>query len=217
MLIRWVDVFIAPSAFIGRMLIRAGIPESRVHVVSYGVDVQPYVPSAHEFALFVGRLSPEKGVDTLVAAASRARVPLTIAGDGPLRAELQRELPDHVKIVGHVESVQLEALRRGAAFAVVPSECEENCSISALESLAAGRPVLVTRVGGLPEIVRDGREGVVVEPGNVPALSDAMTRLWADARLSAALGRAGWERASDKFERVGQTKKLVQVYQCARN
>ena len=146
-------------------------------------------PQAH--VLFAGRLSPEKGIADLVAAAHD--LPLVVAGDGPLRDLV----PDALGFVGHDE---LERLYDEAAVVVLPSY-REGLPLAVLEAMAHGRPVVATRVGGIPDLVEDGATGFLVEPGDVDGLRAALLRLLADPELRRRLGnearrrvrRCSWE------------------------
>jgi glycosyltransferase involved in cell wall biosynthesis len=213
LLTRWVDAFVAPSEFMGRILVRAGLPEGRVHVIPSGLPVEPHADGRRRFALFAGRLSSEKGVRTLIEASRRAHdVPLVVAGDGPLADEVRAAANGTISYVGRLDRSSLAATLRDAAFTVVPSEAVENFPFSALESLAAGRPVIAARVGGLPEIVRDGQTGVLVPPRDPAALASAMQRLWREPEHTAELGAGGRQIASERFSLERQIAQTVELY-----
>jgi glycosyltransferase involved in cell wall biosynthesis len=148
------------------------------------------------FVLYAGRLSPEKGIAELVEATRGMR--LVVAGDGPLR-EL---VPDALGFVAHDE---LERLYDRAAVVVLPSH-REGLPLCVLEAMAHGRPVVATAVGGIPQLVEDGRTGFLVQPGDAEGLRAALERLLADAELRRTMGRAArvrvrrlcsWERVTD--------------------
>jgi len=176
---------------------------------SIGVDQARCIPNGVEipserldeteepFVLFVGRLSPEKGIGELVEATRGMR--LIVAGDGPLRALVPGAL-------GFVPHDELERLYDRAAVVVLPSY-REGLPLCVLEAMAHGRPVVATTVGGIPQLVDHGRTGLLVEPGDVDALRGALERLLADAELRRRMGRAArarvqrlcsWERVTDE-------------------
>src|SRR5262249_4034539 len=159
---RWVDAFVAPSAFLKSLLVRAGFPKQRVYPIAHGTPIEERTASS-EFALYAARLSPEKGIETLIAASKLApHVPIVVAGEGPCAAALGAA-GGALRHVGQLPASEIADLRRRAAFVIVPSECAEVLSFAAVEAMAAGKPVVATRVGRLPETVDGGAPGVVVE------------------------------------------------------
>jgi glycosyltransferase involved in cell wall biosynthesis len=149
------------------------------------------------FVLFVGDALPDKGID--VALRAHALVdgapPLVIIGrEG---ATARASFSSNVLAVGPwPHDLVMEAWRR-CLLALVPSLSPETFGLAALEAMAAGRPVIASRIGGLPELIRDGQEGVLVEPGDVSSLAAAIERLLADPELRARMGAAGRRRALD--------------------
>jgi glycosyltransferase involved in cell wall biosynthesis len=146
--------------------------------------------------LFAGRLSPEKGIEELVAATDGLN--LVVAGDGPLRPLV----PDALGFVPHAE---LERLYARAAVVVLPSH-REGLPVSVLEAMAHGRPVVATAVGGIPELVRDGETGFLVEPGDVRGLRTALELMLGSPLLRRRMGRAGRELVAARcsHERVAE-------------
>jgi glycosyltransferase involved in cell wall biosynthesis len=145
------------------------------------------------YALVVSRLAPEKGVDVAIDACRLAGIPLVIAGDGPEREALavrsrSGESRDgdrktlFVRFAGHVDDAELARLRAGAAVALVPSRSAETFGLAAAEAMAAGLPVLASRVGALPELVEDA---ALVAPGDAHALAEALARFAGDRAASA--------------------------------
>jgi glycosyltransferase involved in cell wall biosynthesis len=210
---RWVDAFVAPSRFLAAMLVRAGYPAARVHAVAYGVDLAAACPFEPRHALFAGRLSPEKGVTTMLEAAEHVPgLRLVIAGAGPLSGAVSSAVNGTIRYRGSVSSPEVRELLRRAAFAVVPSECYDNLPFAALEAIAAGVPVVASRIGGLPEIVEHGVNGLLVPPGDPQALAAAMEALWNDPDRSAEMGRAARRIAAERFSLEGQTARLIDLY-----
>ena len=192
--------FLCPSRFLLAKLARSGIaPERLVHLPLF-VDpdrfrgAAPPGPGGGRHAIFAGRLSAEKGVLTLVAAAARAReVPLVIAGDGPLAPTLARLVAEqqlsHVRLAGRLSGQELADCWRDARFTVVPSECYENFPLAVVESFALGKPVIGSQLGGVAELVgEDGRLGRLVTAGDPAALASAMSALWAAPGAAQSMG-----------------------------
>ncbi len=188
------DAVIVPSEFARRRLCELGapLPEARVHAIAPPVAAPAEVSAspAGGYALVVSRLAPEKGVDVAIDACRRVGVPLVVAGDGPERPRLQARAgraggPAGVRFLGRVDEAELARLRAGAAVALVPSRSAETFGLAAAEAMAAGLPVVASRVGSLPELVPP--EGLV-EPGDPAALAEALGRLRGD-RTAAERGR----------------------------
>ncbi len=144
---------------------------------------------------FAGRLGPQKSVGTALEALARVdEVALVIAGDGPDRAALERRarelgLEERVRFLGAVPRDQVLRLFR-AADASLLSSAWENFPHTVVEALAVGCPVIATAVGGVPEVVRDGVNGLLVAPGDPAALASALERFYADPELRSRLAEA---------------------------
>jgi glycosyltransferase involved in cell wall biosynthesis len=195
-----VDLFIAPSRFLAGKLAAGGIPAGKIRHLPNYLDLDSYAADGQigRYGLFLGRLSPEKGLTTLLEAAGMAReVSLVIAGEGPLRGALeeriQRQSLHHVTLAGHRQGAQLHDLIRGAAFVVLPSECYENSPMAIYEAGALARPVVASDIGGVPELVCHGDNGLLFPPGNAEQLADSMRRLHADPPRCREMGRRNRE------------------------
>lgn len=195
--------FIVPSRFMLDRLVQWGWARDRFVYIPNFVEVERFKPNADAGRRFVycGGLIDLKGAATLVRAASLARQPLTIAGRGPDEARLRglaAELGGDIVFAGHLAKDALVELMQSARAVVVPSECHENAPLALLEAYAAGRPVIGSRIAGIPELVREEETGVLYPVGDAEALAQALTRFaqLPDARLSAmgAAGRAWVEK-----------------------
>jgi glycosyltransferase involved in cell wall biosynthesis len=179
-----------------------------VRVIPSGVELPAAVgePDEPPHVLFAGRLSPEKGILQFLEASKG--LPCVVAGDGPLRERVP-ESP------GMVPRGELGAYYERAAFVCVPS-LREGFGMVCLEAMAHGRPVVASAVGGLLDLVEDGVTGLLVPPGDVPALRSAIERLFADDELRRRLGDAARERVRDRFSRNAAADALVDAYEAAR-
>jgi glycosyltransferase involved in cell wall biosynthesis len=201
---RTVDLFLAPSDFTRRRLLGWGVPDRRIQVIrNFVSDVSTAPAQPGDFGLYVGRLSEEKGLRSLLAAlAGAGDPPFRIVGDGPLASELvaiaERLGLTRTQFVGRLEIDQVREMLREARFFVMPSECDENAPLAVLEAMASGLPVVVTRKGGLPELVHRGG-GIVCEPGDVTSLTEQLATLMADEGLCRTLGREALSIAADEF------------------
>jgi glycosyltransferase involved in cell wall biosynthesis len=187
---RHVTRFVAVSDAVAQTL-RAAFPADRISVCHNGVDVDVVssAPTTGDgYALYVGRLSYEKGVDLLVDAARTIDTRIVIAGDGPERDALEQRAGPNVEFVGYLERPELLAAVAPARVLVAPSRGQEPFGLGVIEAAAAGVPAIVTRVGGLPEIVRDGETGLVIAPFDADAIVAALRNPNVD-RMGAAARR----------------------------
>jgi glycosyltransferase involved in cell wall biosynthesis len=221
-------VHIAISRGLARYLDETeGFDERDFHIVHYGIvgngAARPYADTAPRL-LCVGRLIPIKGHIVLLRAFGEARklVPtleLDIAGRGALEPALRalaRELgiADAVRFVGYVSPVA-DAIERSAVV-VVPS-LGEGFGMVALEAMERARPVIATEIGGLGELVQDGRTGLLVPPGEVEPLRDAIVALAGDLPRAAAMGEAGRARALSQFPQDRCTDRTELLYRASLN
>lgn len=218
-----VDRLICPSAFLAEVMRRQGIDPQRLRVVGNFTDVPPARPreDAGRDLVYAGRLSHEKGVEDAVRAVARTvgDAVLHVAGDGPLRGPLEelagREAPGRVVFHGRLGAGELADLLRRSRALLLPARWHENQPMIVLEAYAAGLPVVVTDLGGLPELVTDGVHGFVVPAGDPAALAAAADRLLADPALALALGAAGRARLEDGFGATAHLARLEEVYSSA--
>jgi glycosyltransferase involved in cell wall biosynthesis len=177
---------------------------SEVRVIPSGVELPAEVgeEASPPEVLYAGRLSPEKGVEELLAAARGLN--LVVAGDGPLRSRV----PGARGFVPHDELGRLYAR---AAVVVCPSR-REGFGVACLEAMAHARPVVATAVGGLRDLVVDGETGLVVPPRDPAALRGALGRLLADPGLRRRLGSAGRLRAQERFSWDAVTDATLAAY-----
>ncbi len=210
-----VDMLLAPSRFMADSVTRRRFPKKRVRLLYNGIDVDSIDPpdTDRNYILYMGRLSPEKGVQTLLDAYSMLNSPagLVIAGTGPLEKSLRERYPQ-VQFVGHVTGQALHQTLQGASVVVVPSEWYENCPMSVLEAMAYGKPVIASNIGGIPELVADGETGHLFDPGNKQALRDHLLTLVGDAVLRRRYGAAGRKRVESHFSLDSHNKGLLQIY-----
>jgi glycosyltransferase involved in cell wall biosynthesis len=178
-----------------------------VRVIPSGVDVPPDEGEEAQppHVLYVGRLSPEKGILDLVAAADG--LPLVVVGDGPLRDEVPEAL-------GFVPNAELGPYYRRAAVVAVPSR-REGYGVVCAEAMAHGRPVVASAVGGLLDLVRHNETGLLVPPGDEDALREALRWLLSDADLRRRLGGAARERAREHLSWERATAETIRAYEDA--
>jgi glycosyltransferase involved in cell wall biosynthesis len=212
------DRFLLASRF---SALELGVPAARSRIIYGGVDTERFQPApaaSRRGVLFVGRITPHKGLERLIEALPEG-AELTVAGSvGHDPRPPERDYPlllrristgRPVRFLGPVSERELQALYRRAAVFVLPS-VERTCfgkpvritellGLSVLEAMASGTPVVCSRTGGLPEVVRDGETGFLVTPGDVDALRDRLSTLLSDRVLAERLGRNGRELVLERF------------------
>lgn len=196
-----VDRYVALTEFARRKFVEGGLPEEKIRVKPNFLQDDPGTgPPGGEGAVFVGRLSAEKGIANLFEAWSRldGSIPLDVVGDGPeaARAAAAAEGIPGVRWHGRLPRDEVFTRMRAARLLVFPSEWYEGFPFVILEAFATGLPVLASDLGGMPEIVGDNDAGWLAPPGDAGALAAAVERIFADP---AALGRASG-RARKAFE-----------------
>jgi glycosyltransferase involved in cell wall biosynthesis len=176
-----VAMYVTPSEFAKEMYVQGGWDADSITTIPNFVYPDPDGgPGTGGYALFVGRLAPPKGLETMLAAWNQAEIayPLKIAGDGPLRPIVERAAAQNpfITYLGSVPPAEASDLMGDAAFVIVPTVGIETFGRVAAESLAKGTPALVSDLGGLSEIIDDGSTGWLVAPGNPTQLADRV--LW---------------------------------------
>ncbi len=214
---RFVDVFLCPSQYIANELLSAGFPAEKVRVLPFGIDPVSIRPTYDHkgYVLFVGRLMPVKGVETLIAAARLLpHVPFRIVGSGPQEAALKRlaEGLSNVTFAGYRSGAALEEEYAGALAVAVPSRMREIFGLVALEAMAHGKPVVASNSGALPEVVTDGHTGSLVPPMDVSAWAEALDRLVRDEPLRASLGRNARAETEGRFHVRHHWPKVLEAY-----
>ena len=216
------DAFLAPSDVVRRRLTAEGI--APIDVIQNGTvarEMRPPLPE-RPIVTFAGRLSPEKGVHTLLCAFRRLLraapdVRLWIAGDGPERASLMAAtvrlgIGDSVEFMGALRRHDIETRFGSAWVQVVPSIWEEPFGLVALESMMRGTAVVASSNGAFREFVEDGVSGILTPPGDERALADALLRLVQDRRLAEQMGTSGHQRAMTHFTIDGYVEKIETYY-----
>lgn len=171
------------------------VPDARPRTASS--DVYSRQLPCQPFILFVGDLRAFKGIDVLLRAYAELELPVPLVLIGKLWPESPRSFPPGVRVLRDVPNQAVMEAWQHALFGVVPSIGPEAFGLVAIEALASGKPVVASRIGGLPEIVKPGINGLLVEPNDVPALANALRRLSEDAGLREQLARGASLTAAD--------------------
>lgn len=222
-----VDRFVGPCRFLVDKFVEHGFPAEKMRWVPNffesaddapvgAADVAALRARHGRHVLFFGRLSPEKGIDLLIDACAEARVPLVLAGDGPQRAELEAQAARRggsVAFLGHLKGAALWAQVEAATVIALPSVWYEIAPKSILEAQARAKPVIVSAIGGLPELVEDGVTGVVVPPHDAQALASGLRGLFGlDEAALAAMGERARARTLSTFPKERYYREIVAIY-----
>ena len=217
---RCTDVLIAPSDFQRRKLIEGGLPEAKIVVKPNFIYPDPGLRSGNGgYAVFVGRLAPEKGIETLLEAWKTlgGEIPLRILGDGPqadLVARTAREVPG-VTWLGHQGREQVHEIMGGARCVIVPSAWYEVLPMVVLEAFASGAPVVVADLGALAELVQVSKAGLRFAPGDPTDLARQVRRMFdgsVDVPTMRARARAEFEA---KYSAAVNYEMLLAIYRTA--
>lgn len=214
---------VSGSHFMAREMIRSGYPPDRLRVLTLPAAPEAeYLPAADAAPprfVFLGRIEPQKGLDWLLRAlrAAPEAVHLDVAGAGyeqprAVRLAERLGLAHRVKFHGWVSQQEVEALVAASRGVVFPSIWHEPSGLAILDAAARGRPVIASRVGGVPEYAIDGQNAILVEPSDVGGLAEAMSRVARDAVLAQRLGEAGRRVAVERFGLDAHLTALEELY-----
>ncbi|HEX3726964.1 MAG TPA: glycosyltransferase family 4 protein [Pirellulales bacterium] len=213
-----VNVYVALTEFAREKFIAGGLPADKIVVKPNFVHPDPGPGSGNGgYAIFVGRLSPEKGIDTLIQAwrSSAGDIPLKVVGDGPMAPqirELERDCPA-VEWLGSQPFDVVEQLMGQASLLVLPSLWYEGLPKTAIESFAKGTPAVASRLGGLAEIVDDGRTGALFEAGNAAELADTVRSLIDSPDTLARMRLSARDEFESKYTAARNYKLLMEIYE----
>jgi glycosyltransferase involved in cell wall biosynthesis len=217
-----VDRMIVPSRFFIEKFVEWGWPRDNFTYVPNFVDASEYEPNfrAGCYLVYFGRLSVEKGVETLIRAAAAAGVPLKIVGTGPIEKdlkELAKNLSAPVEFMGYRTGSELQDLVRESRAAVLPSECYENAPICVLERFALGKPAIGANIGGIPEMIRQDETGWLFESGDIDALAGIIDKVSSasDAEVE-ELGQRARTLVEKEFSPVRYIDAITEVYSSLR-
>ena len=215
-----VDCFIAPSKFLKQKLIEYGFNENKVKRLDLFTDIEPLeeVGTAHDYYMFVGRIAQEKGLKTLIDVAVALDVSnLKIVGSGPLLEELTKyaasiDKNSRIEFMGYKNREEILNLYNHCKFVVVPSEWYEPSGLIIFEAFALSKPVIGSRIGGIPELVSDTERGLVFEPGDKDDLAAAIKYLLSNPDLAEEMGRNARLFVDKEMNSQRHYVKLMEIY-----
>ena len=219
---RLINCYLALTEFARQKFTAGGIPPDKIFVKPNFVDPDPGVGKGQRcYALYVGRLSPEKGLRTLLAAWARlgVAVPLHIVGDGPMQTELADYVRHHrlanVVFQGSLTWDQAMAAMKGALWLLFPSECYEGLPMSVIEAFACGTPVIASRMGSMQSLISDGSTGLHFTPGDADDLARKAEWAWTHPEDMAEMGKQARGEYQARYTPASNYKMLLDVYRLA--
>jgi len=217
-----IDLFIAPSNFMKSKLVEYGFNRKKIVKLDNFVEGTKikYKTSADKYILYFGRINEAKGILLLLDAAQQLPgIKFKVAGNfedenikGKVLEKVRKEKIKNVKFLGFVTGYSLTRLVRNCYFCIVPSLWYENQPYSILESFAQGKTVVASRIGGIPEIVRDGKDGLLFEPGNVNQFVRKIKKLWDNPVLARNLGQNARKLVNEKYNPGVHYQKIMAIY-----
>lgn len=216
-----IDYIITPSEFYRKKMIEDGIDENKIEAIHNFINIEDYniETTNNNYALYVGRLSKEKGILKLVEAFSRLdNRKLYIAGDGPEKNEIERiikekNLQNNIKLLGFLKQEEVKKYISEASFVVIPSIWYENCPYSILETQAIGKPVIGANIAGIPELVKDKENGLIYDYDNVDELEKSMKLLFENEKLANEYGENAKKYAKNNYDKEIYYKKINNIYE----
>lgn len=222
-----VNHFICLSDFQKDLLVKEGLPADRVTVLpnptrTLGYDKKMDPGQEHSgmtgggYVAYVGRISPEKDVLTLIEAARRlGDLQFKFAGSYHSMPGVLKQKPDNCAFLGQLDSEALAQFYRDARMVIFATRCYEGFPTVLMEAMSHSLPVVCSRIGGLPEIVADGKTGLLYEPGNAGELADRILMLWQDPELCQRLGEAGRQKVREGYAAERLLDRLMGIYEKA--
>lgn len=214
-----IDSIITPSYFYKEKLVEDGIPQNKIEALHNFIDVNLYnlKTENEEYALYIGRITKEKGIFNLIEAFRKIEVKkLYIAGEGPEKDKVKQyiednKLNDKIILLGFLNAEEVKEKIRKCSFVVVPSIWYENCPYSVLETLAIGKPIIGANIAGIPELVKDNETGMLFN--NTEELYEKMKTLFENKELVETLGKNAKEFAIKEFSKEQYYNKIYNIYQ----
>jgi len=213
-----ISLFISPSIFLMEKVKEMGFNGNIVYLPNF-VELGKYKPSydyKDKAIVYFGRLSKEKGVGNLINAVKDLDVELKVVGSGPYEDELRNKVNGenigNVYFLGYKEGKELIKIISESLFAVIPSAWYENNPISVLESFALGKPVIGSRIGGIPELVIDGKTGFTFKAGDSAVLKEKIKYLLDNTNKIKVLGRNARKFVEKNFNPEKHYKELIEIY-----
>lgn len=206
------DLFVCPSQFMADKMAQGGFCKKKLHTLCNFIDVEKCKKSSYtekeDYYCFIGRISHEKGVQTLIEAANQLPYRLKIIGGGPLEGKIKSLANPDIEFMGFRQWEEIKEIAGRARFSVIPSEWYENNPLSVIEAQCLGTPVLGARIGGIPELIEEGVSGLCFESKNVEDLKDKIKDMFAASFDYNTIART----AQTRYNSEAYYQKLIGLY-----
>lgn len=214
-----VDYLIAPSKFLKSKFIEFGLDKNKIKFIRNFLPNFPErnIYNEKNYVLYFGGLSPWKGILTLIKAIKELKkLELLIAGAGTDEDSIEKNIKENsitnVHLLGYKSGSELNKIVSESMFIIVPSEWYENCPYSIMESMAIGKPVIGARIGGIPELIEDGKTGLLFKSGNVDDLKSKIEWLYKRPEKIKEFGKNAKIKAEKEFSSELYYKKIISLY-----
>lgn len=209
---KYTDTFICPSSFMKTKMIKGGFDEIKLQTLLHFINNKKITgkiaESKDNYYCYIGRISSEKGIETLIQAAIDLPYKLKIIGSGPLEDKITSSLSENIEFLGHKSWEEIKSILGNARFLVTPSECYEVLGLSGLEALCLGVPILGANIGGIPELIKNRENGILFESGNVEDLKTKIQEMFTlefDYKTIA-------ENAQNSYNQENYYQQLMKIY-----
>ena len=212
----WVDSYIALSEFAKQKFLAGGLPVGNVYIkpnFMYDPLADGDMPTVGHGAVYIGRISDEKGIPILLHAWKDIKYPLTIVGDGPGMARAKHDATSQINFTGLKSHEETLRILRQAAFFIFPSEVYETFGLSLLEAMACGKAVIASDLGPRREMIEDGVSGLLFKAGDVSDMRAKIDRLIGDSTLRQSMGDAARKTYLARYTPEKNYEILMNIYE----
>jgi glycosyltransferase involved in cell wall biosynthesis len=200
------------------MLVEHGFPADRILTVPNSTYLTKLQKESHtgDYIGFIGRISPEKGITVLLAAARKnANIPFKVAGAHERMPHVLKEAPSNIEFLGHISNKRKDLFYRNSRVIILCSVCFESFGNTLIEAMSHGKPVVASRLAGIPEIVDHDTTGLLFETGNADDLTEKIRYLWERPELCHKMGQAGREKVLQEYSPKRYYERVLTVYEKA--
>ena len=207
----YTDVFVCPSRFMADKMKEGGFDSKKMVTLCNFIDAKKCEKddySRGDYYCYIGRLSHEKGTNTLIEAANQLPYKLVVIGNGPLEEDLKAKANKNIEFVGHKDWPEIKELVGHARFSVISSEWYENNPLSVIEAQCLGTPVLGARIGGIPELIEEGETGMTFTSKDVLDLKDKIAKMWSASFDNEKIAKEAMKR----YDAEEYYRQILQIY-----